>query len=297
MAARPRILIIAGPNGAGKTTFATEFLPNEADCRAFVNADLIAAGLSPFRPSAVAFRAGRLMIETIREYAAGDRSFAFETTLSGRGHARSIPLWRARGFLVKLFFLRLSMPEIAISRVRQRVLEGGHDVPEAIIRRRFHAGWRNYEQIYRGLVDMGRLRQYRDSPGSAGGGNEQMKLVKSEDEKSAAFARSPDLAGAEAAMHRAARVARRRAARHGGAVAVCENGRIVWVKVDSHMNQNPGWDAKVIAEIAHRIFGGYKEMFESHGWPERGSEMMRKVQTRVVETYGSVSAFRDRYCR
>ena len=148
-----KILIVAGPNGAGKTTFATEFLPNEADCPIFVNADFIAAGLSPFRPSSVAFRAGRLMIETIHGYAARDESFAFETTLSGRGHTRSIPLWRERAYRVKLFFLWLPTPDMAIARVRQRVSEGGHDVPDTVVRRRFHAGWRNFERVYRDLVD------------------------------------------------------------------------------------------------------------------------------------------------
>ena len=153
MTPHKKILIIAGPNGAGKTTFATEFLPNEADCPNFVNADSIAAGLSPFRPSSVAFRAARLMIETIHGYAARGESFAFETTLSGRGHARSIPLWRERGYRMKLYFLRLPTPEIAMFRVRQRVMEGGHDVPEAVVRRRFHAGRRNFERVYRDLVD------------------------------------------------------------------------------------------------------------------------------------------------
>ena len=152
MAAR-RILIIAGPNGAGKTSFATEFLPAEADCPRFVNADSIAAGLSPFRPSSVAFRSGRLMIETIHGYAAKGESFAFETTLSGRGYTRWIPIWRKGGYRVKLFFLRLPSPDMAVARVRQRVSEGGHDVPEAVVRRRFRAGWRNFERVYRDLVD------------------------------------------------------------------------------------------------------------------------------------------------
>ena len=153
MGVHQKILIIAGPNGAGKTTFATEFLPNEAHCPTFVNADSIAAGLSPFRPSSVALRASRLMIETIYGYAARGESFAFETTLSGRGHARSIPLWQQQGYHVKLFFLRLPTPEAAIARVRQRVSEGGHDVPEAVVRRRFHSGWHNFERVYRDLVD------------------------------------------------------------------------------------------------------------------------------------------------
>ena len=148
-----RILIVAGANGAGKTAFATEFLPNEGDCPIFINADLIAAGLSPFRPDLTALRAGRLMLSMIRDYVRRGESFAFETTLSGRSYARLIPHWREQGYSVDLFFLRLSRPEIAIARVKQRVAEGGHDVPEPVIRRRFHAGLRNFEHIYKGLVD------------------------------------------------------------------------------------------------------------------------------------------------
>ena len=153
MTSSRRILIVAGANGAGKTAFATEFLPNEADCPIFINADLIAAGLSPFRPDLTALRAGRLMLSMIRDYVRRGESFAFETTLSGRSYARLIPHWREQGYSVELFFLRLSRPEIAIARVKQRVAEGGHDVPEPVIRRRFHAGLRNFEHIYKGLVD------------------------------------------------------------------------------------------------------------------------------------------------
>lgn len=153
MTADKRIFVIAGPNGAGKTTFATEFLPNEADCPVFVNADLIAAGLSPFAPGLVAIEAARLMLQQIAEHSRRGSSFAFETTLSGRGHARRIPGWRDQGYRVKLFFLRLPTPEAAIARVARRVSEGGHDVPEHVIRRRFDSGWRNFEEVYRDLVD------------------------------------------------------------------------------------------------------------------------------------------------
>ena len=153
MTADKRIFMIAGPNGAGKTTFATEFLPNEAQCPLFVNADLIAAGLSPFRFDRVAVQAARLMLTQIDDHARQGHSFAFETTLSGRSHARRIPRWREQGYRVKLFFLRLPTPEAAIARVARRVSEGGHDVPEPVIRRRFYAGWRNFEGIYRELVD------------------------------------------------------------------------------------------------------------------------------------------------
>ena len=151
--ASKRIFVIAGPNGAGKTTFATEFLPNEADCPIFINADLIAAGLSPFRAGLVAIEAGRLMLRQVDGHARQGHNFAFETTLSGRGHAGRIARWQEDGYRVKLFFLGLPTPEAAMARVAQRVSEGGHDVPEAVIRRRFHAGWSNFERTYRDLVD------------------------------------------------------------------------------------------------------------------------------------------------
>lgn len=147
-----KIIIIAGPNGAGKTTFAEEFLPKEANCPIFVNADLIAAGLAPFDPERAAFKAGRLMLAEIHEHSRRGMSFAFETTLSGRGYARLIPEWRKEGYVVKLFFLRLDSPELALDRVRQRVREGGHDVPAPTVRRRFAAGLRNFVEVYRPLV-------------------------------------------------------------------------------------------------------------------------------------------------
>jgi predicted ABC-type ATPase len=148
-----KVIVIAGPNGAGKTTFAREFLPNEAGCPIFVNADLIAAGLAPFAPEAAAVRAGRLMLDELaRHFAAGD-SFAFETTLAGRGYVPHIRAWQAAGYAVKLIFLRLDSPDEAIARVAQRVLQGGHDVPEATIRRRFAAGLSNLHGLYAPLVD------------------------------------------------------------------------------------------------------------------------------------------------
>ena len=159
-----KIIIIAGPNGAGKTTFAEEFLPQEANCPVFVNADLIAAGLAPFDPERVAFKAGRLMLEEILAYSRRGESFAFETTLSGRGYARLIPLWRDGGYIVKLFFLRLVSPDLAIARVLQRVREGGHNVPEQTVRRRFAAGLRNFDEIYKAIVSEWALY---DNSGSA----------------------------------------------------------------------------------------------------------------------------------
>ncbi len=153
MSDEKKIVIIAGPNGAGKTTFAIEFLPNEAGCPAFVNADLIAAGIAPFQPEKSAIRAGKLMLEEIKAHVLKGESFAFETTLSGRGYGRMIPEWQAIGYRVKLIFLSLPNVEMAIERVATRVAQGGHDVPEAIIRRRFEAGIRNFNKIYKSLVD------------------------------------------------------------------------------------------------------------------------------------------------
>ena len=153
MTAPRRILIIAGPNGAGKTTFAREFLPQEAHCPDFINADLIAAGLSPFNPEAAALRAGRLMLEEIASRVAQGRGFAFETTLSGRAYARQIPVWRQRGYHVKLIFLSLPSAEMAVARVSARVAQGGHSIADAVVRRRFDAGLCNFHGVYKPLLD------------------------------------------------------------------------------------------------------------------------------------------------
>jgi len=150
---RKRVLILAGPNGAGKTTFAREFLPDEAQCPTFVNADLIAAGISPFRPEAAAMRAGRLMLELIDDLVGRGESFAFESTLADRGYARRISAWQAAGYHVTILFLALPAAEAAIQRVRERVAQGGHDIPEAVIRRRFAAGLANFENLYKPLAD------------------------------------------------------------------------------------------------------------------------------------------------
>jgi predicted ABC-type ATPase len=148
-----KIIIIAGPNGAGKTTFAKAFLPNEANCTAFINADLIAAGIAPFAPESAAIAAGRIMLELIQKHVESGTSFAFETTLSGLGYARMIPKWRASGYFVELYFLALPNPEFAIERVALRVVHGGHSIPNEVIRRRFAAGLKNFQNVYKPLVD------------------------------------------------------------------------------------------------------------------------------------------------
>jgi predicted ABC-type ATPase len=149
----PSVYIIAGPNGAGKTTFAREFLPKYAACKNFINADLIAQGVSPFSPEAVAFRAGRLMLEEIELYAKRGESFGFETTLSGRSYLGLIRDLKRRHYDVHLFFLWIPTVYLALTRVRGRVLEGGHDIPEAVVRRRFERSIRNFLLHYRLLGD------------------------------------------------------------------------------------------------------------------------------------------------
>ena len=173
MAAQKKIVIIVGPNSAGKTTFAREFLLFEAECPVFINADLIAAGLSPFQPEAVAFRAGRVMLEEISAHVAASRSFAFETTLSGLTYARMIPQWRSAGYRVKLVFLSLGSEEEAIARVAMRVRQGGHDIPPEVVRRRFVSGMRNFRDVYRARVDFwqwfdnsGLVPQFREEGGT-----------------------------------------------------------------------------------------------------------------------------------
>ena len=149
----PTVYIIAGPNGAGKTTFATEFLPDFAECREFLNADLIAAGLSPFAPEAAAMRAGRLLLGRVKELSAQGRDFGFETTLSGRTHMALLREMKRRGYAIHLFFLWLPSVEMAVARVANRVRQGGHPIPEAVIRRRFALGIRNFLTLYCPLSD------------------------------------------------------------------------------------------------------------------------------------------------
>jgi predicted ABC-type ATPase len=128
-------------------------LLKEAHCPDFINVDLIAAGLSPFDPDRAAIQAGRLMLSEIQRCVRKGESFAFETTLSGHIYARMIPEWRAAGYRVRLVFLTLPDPEMAISRVAMRVKQGGHNVNRRVIRRRFEAGLRNFKEVYMQLVD------------------------------------------------------------------------------------------------------------------------------------------------
>jgi len=149
----PNLYIVAGPNGAGKTTFAREFLPNYAECSEFVNADLIAGGLSPFYPERVAIRAGRLMLEQMRLLAGQNRDFGFETTLAGKSYVHFLTNLKAQGYRIHLYFLWIKNVDIAIERIADRVRRGGHSVPEDIVRRRFSRGIPNFFNLYRSLLD------------------------------------------------------------------------------------------------------------------------------------------------
>jgi predicted ABC-type ATPase len=145
--------IIAGPNGAGKTTFAKDFLPKYAHCLEFLNVDLMAAGLSPFDPDSAAIAAGRLLLSRMRELIQQERSFAFETTLAGRSYVRILHDMKRRGYHLHLFYLWLPNVELAIARVARRVEQGGHNVAEEVIRRRFSMGMHNLVEFYLPLFD------------------------------------------------------------------------------------------------------------------------------------------------
>ena len=145
--------IIAGPNGAGKTTFALKYLPQVAPGTAFVNADLIAAGLSPLAPERELIAASRLFLEQIEQRVAAGGDFSFETTLSGRGYLRLVHRLRAAGWRVDLIYLALPSVEMSRLRVAERVAHGGHAINEADIVRRFPRCLRNLLQDYAGAVD------------------------------------------------------------------------------------------------------------------------------------------------
>jgi predicted ABC-type ATPase len=134
---RPTIYVIAGCNGAGKTTFAKEFLPKEVKCLRFLNADEIARGLSPLKPSAGAVQAGRLLLKEIGDSLQRRETFALESTLSGKTHIQLFHRAKQLGYEIEIFYLWLSSPAQAIARVRDRVKKGGHHVAAADIRRRF----------------------------------------------------------------------------------------------------------------------------------------------------------------
>jgi len=153
----PTFFIIAGPNGAGKSTAAPFLLKSLLNIDNYINADTIAAGLSAFDPDSVAFTAGRMMIERMRELSARHEDFAIETTLASRTFAAWLRRLSQEGYQTRLLFLSLPDPEVAVRRVAQRVEQGGHNIPEQTILRRFDAGIQNFFQLYAPLVDAWRV--------------------------------------------------------------------------------------------------------------------------------------------
>ncbi len=151
---RPQLYMIAGPNGSGKTTFARKFLPDYAKCLEFVNVDLIATGISPFDPERAALRAGRIMLEQIHSLGNRGLDFGFETTLSGKSYLRLLnELKQRKSYNIHLFFLWISSVKLALQRIELRVQQGGHDIPDAVVRRRFNKGISNFFHFYRPVVD------------------------------------------------------------------------------------------------------------------------------------------------
>ncbi len=150
-AKRPVCIVIAGPNGAGKTTFAREFLIKDAGVVHFVNADLIAGGLSPLRPELAAFAAGRIFLGELDRLSEARADFAFETTLSGLVYLARLRRWKLDGYRIEIIYLRLASPRLALRRIVARVKQGGHNVSRADVLRRFTRGWHNFQTNYRPL--------------------------------------------------------------------------------------------------------------------------------------------------
>jgi predicted ABC-type ATPase len=153
----PTLYITADPNGVGKTTFANRYLPDEARQLEFVNADLIAKGLSPFDPDSVSIEAGKIALKRIRELIAHRIGFTWETTMSGRTAVGWLREAREAGYILKAYFLWVREPEITIGRIKQRVVEGGHNIEEDVSRRRFFKTVQNFFAIYAPMMNTWRL--------------------------------------------------------------------------------------------------------------------------------------------
>ncbi len=149
----PTCWIIAGPNGAGKTTFALQYLPKVALCRHFINADLIAAGLSPLAPEQQLLAASRLFLLEIEGHIEARQDFAFETTLAGRSYLKLIRRLQVSGWRVELIYLALPNAQLSRLRVAERVAHGGHDIPADAIARRFPRSLYNFFQLFSPIVD------------------------------------------------------------------------------------------------------------------------------------------------
>ena len=150
---QPLCLIVAGPNGAGKSTFAREYLTADRGLVHFINADMIAAGLSPLQPELAALAAGKILLSEFARLAKQKADFAFESTLSGLTYVARIRQLKAAGYRVEIIYLDLDSPATAVRRVKARVKEGGHSVPVRDIKRRFARSRQNFVAIYQPLAD------------------------------------------------------------------------------------------------------------------------------------------------
>ena len=146
------IYIIAGSNGAGKTTFARMFLPEYAKCPNFINADLIAQGLSPFEPRTASLKAGKIVLQQIKEFSGRGVDFGFETTLSGKSYVKLLEELKNKGYKLHLYYLWIPNTQLAIERIKERVLEGGHNIPDIDVRRRFTRSISNFFRLYEPLL-------------------------------------------------------------------------------------------------------------------------------------------------
>lgn len=210
---KPRCIVVAGPNGAGKTTFAREYLPKEARVLNFVNADLIASGLSPLRPEFAAVAAARLMLDAIDGFVERRADFAWESTLSGLAHVKRLQTIKELGYRLEIVYLSLASPQLAVRRIAARVRQGGHNVPKADVLRRFLRSSHNFETRYRPLADA--WTAYDNS-------KRLPKLMESNSD------RDPRLgARVERALLRAGETARRTARRYGTPIYVWGKGRVV----------------------------------------------------------------------
>jgi predicted ABC-type ATPase len=147
------LYVLAGCNGAGKTTASYSVLPDMLQCKEFVNADEIAKGLSPFQPENVAIEAGRIMLGRIKNLISHNVDFAFETTLATKSYVPFIREAQSKGYFVTLVYFWLNSPELAVERVKTRVIAGGHNIPEDVIRRRYNAGMHNLSKLYLPICD------------------------------------------------------------------------------------------------------------------------------------------------
>lgn len=209
---KPRCIIVAGPNGAGKTTFAREYLPKEARILNFVNADLIASGLSPLRPELAAVPAARLMLDELDRFVERRADFAWESTLSGLAQVKRLQTMKELGYHLEIIYLRLASPELALRRIAARVRQGGHNVPKGDVLRRFSRSRRNFEAGYRPLANTWAVYDSsRMPPTLIENSNGDPKLT----------------ARVERALLRAGESARRTARTYGTPLYVWENGKVV----------------------------------------------------------------------